>query len=278
MARLTPTVRVRPGRGLVLLIAAVYFLLPLAASVIFTIDVPGQGITFDAYTKLLGAEGFLTSLLLSLELAAATIALVLLLMVPAMVALRLGAPRLRPVVEVVCSLPLVVPPIAFVAGIASVLTWGPEHLSRTPLFQTFVAVQNPDFPVVLVLAYTVMALPFVHRALDAGLRAVDVPTLVEAARNCGANWAQALVRAVLPNLRGALLNASFLTLALVLGEFTVAQILKFRPFAVWIVGIGGSQAQVSVAVSVLSLFVTWLLLLGLAFVGARSATPTSSEK
>lgn len=276
MARLTPHPRL--GRGLVLLCAGLYFLVPLAASVLFTVDVPGEGLTLDVYGRILGAEGFLPSLLLSLELAAATIALVLLLTVPALVALRLGAPRLRPVVEVVCSLPLVVPPIAFVAGIASVLTWGPEHLSRTPLFQTFVAIQNPDFPLVLVLAYTVMALPFVYRALDAGLRAVDVPTLVEAARNCGAGWPQALVRAVLPNLRGALLNASFLTLALVLGEFTVAQILKFRPFAVWIVGIGGSQAQMSVAVSVLSLLITWLLLLGIAAVGARGTHPAPSRK
>ncbi|MFI6015230.1 ABC transporter permease [Streptomyces sp. NPDC051243] len=280
MARLTSRGigKVRPGRGVVLLCAAVYFLLPLAASVIFTVDVPGQGVNFDVYEQILGAEGFVSSLLLSLELAAATIALVLLLMVPAMVALRLGARRLRPVVEIVCSLPLVVPPIAFVAGIATVLTWGPEYFSPTPLFQTFVAVQNPDFPVVLVLAYTVMALPFVYRALDAGLRSIDVPTLVEAARNCGAGWAQALVRAVLPNLRGALLNASFLTLALVLGEFTVAQILKFRPFAVWIVGIGGSQAQMSVAVSVLSLFVTWLLLLAIAAFGGRTPSPTTTEK
>ena len=69
---------------------------------------------------------------------------------------------------------------------------------------------------------------------------------------------------VLPNLRGALLNASFLTLALVLGEFTVAQLLGFQPFAVWIVNVGGSQAQMSVAVSVLSLLVTWALLLALA--------------
>jgi putative spermidine/putrescine transport system permease protein len=270
--------RLIPWRWGVLALAGLYFLLPLAASVVFTVDVPGEGLTFDAYTKILGTEGFLTSLLLSLELAAATIAVVLLLMVPAMVALRLGAPRLRPVVEVVCSLPLVVPPIAFVAGIGTVLKWGPEHLSRTPLFQTFVAVQNPDFPFVLVLAYVVMALPFVHRALDAGLRAVDVPTLVEAARSCGASWPQALVRAVLPNLRGALLNASFLTLALVLGEFTVAQLLGFRPFAVWIVNVSGSQAQLSVAVSVLSLLLTWALLLALAgFGGRRPATRTVSQ-
>ena len=269
MARLMSDTMWRWG---VLGLAGLYFLVPLAASVIFTVDVPGQGLTFEAYTQILTTEGFVSSLLLSLELAGATIAVVLLLMVPAMVALRLGAPRLRPVVEVVCSLPLVVPPIAFVAGIGTVLKWGPEHLSRTPLFQTFVAIQDPGFPVVLVLAYVVMALPFVYRALDAGLRAVDVRTLVEAARSCGAGWPQALVQAVLPNLRGALLNASFLTLALVLGEFTVAQLLGFRPFAVWIVNVSGSQAQLSVAVSVLSLLVTWVLLLVLAGFGGRTRT------
>ncbi|MEX0171153.1 ABC transporter permease [Streptomyces sp. LMG1-1-1.1] len=264
-----------PWRWAALGLAGLYFLVSLAASVVFTVDVPGQGLTFDAYTKILTTDGFVTSLLLSLGLAAVTIAVVLLLMVPAMVALRLGAPRLRPVVEAVCSLPLVVPPIAFVAGLGTVLKWGPEHLSRTPLFQTFVALQNPDFPVVLVLAYVVMALPFVHRALDAGLAAIDVRTLVEAARSCGAGRVQALVSAVLPNLRGALMNASFLTLALVLGEYTVAQLLGFRPFAVWIVNISGSQAQMSVAVSVLSLLVTWLLLLALAGAGGRRRTRTS---
>ncbi|MET7883455.1 ABC transporter permease [Streptomyces avermitilis] len=266
--------RLNLWRWAVLAFAGVYFLVPLAASVIFTVDVPG-GISFAAYRRIIGSDGFVPSLLLSLELAAATIAVALLLMVPAMVALRLGASRLRPVVEVICSLPLVVPPIAFVAGLSTVLKWGPEHLSRTPLFQTFVALQNPDFPFVLVLAYVVMALPFVYRALDSGLRAMDVRTLVEAARSCGASWPQALVQAVLPNLRGALLNASFLTLALVLGEFTVAQLLGFQPFAVWIYSIGGSQAQMSVAVSVLSLLVTWALLLSLAGFGGRSRTAAS---
>ncbi|WP_406269873.1 ABC transporter permease subunit [Actinacidiphila glaucinigra] len=277
MAGLTDT-RIRPWRGIVLVVAGLYFLVPLAASVIFTVDVPGQGVTFDAYGQILKAEGFTSSLLLSLELAAATIGVVLLLMVPAMVALRLSAPRLRPLVEVICSLPLVVPPIALVAGVSSVLRWGPEHLASTPFFQTFVAVQNPSFPVVLVLTYVVMALPFVYRALDAGLRAVDVRTLVEAARSCGANWPAALIRVVLPNLRGALLNASFLTLALVLGEFTVAQLLGFQPFAVWIVTVSGSQAQLSVAVSVLSLLVTWVLLLVLAAVGGRRPTSSASRK
>jgi putative spermidine/putrescine transport system permease protein len=280
MARLTTGTasRARPWRAIVLACAAVYFLVPLAASVIFTVDVPGQGPTADAYTKIFSTGGFTRSLFLSLGLAAATIVVVLLLMVPAMVTLRLRAPRLRPVVEVVCSLPLVVPPIAFVAGIGTVLRWGPDHLASTPFFETFVQLQNPSFPIVLVLAYAVMALPFVHRALDAGLRAVDVRTLVEAARSCGAGWPQALARVVLPNLRRALLNASFLTLALVLGEFTVAQLLGFQPFAVWIVNVSGEQAQLSVAVSVLSLLFTWVLLLVLAAFGGRSAGSRTTTK
>ncbi|MFF6839865.1 ABC transporter permease [Streptomyces tanashiensis] len=275
-----PTARVRTRRrprlwrGLVLGLGGAYFLVPLIASFVFTVHTPGQGVSFEAYTALLSADGFTESLLLSLGLAAATIALALLLAVPALVAVRLGAPRLRPVVEVMCMLPLVVPPIALVTGISTVLRWGPDHLSRTPLYQTFLAVQNEDFPFVLVLAYTVMALPFVYRSLDAGLRAVDVPTLVEAARNCGASWVHVMLRVILPNLRSSLAGAAFLTLALVLGEFTLASILGFRPFAVWIVSISGAQARMSVAVSLLSLLITWLLLLVLSRAGtAQAGTP-----
>ncbi|MGW8761546.1 ABC transporter permease [Streptomyces sp. NPDC055815] len=266
--------RPRLWRGLVLGLGGAYFLVPLIASFVFTVHTPGQGVSFEAYTALLSADGFTQSLLLSLGLAAATIALALLLAVPALVAVRLGAPRLRPVVEVMCMLPLVVPPIALVTGISTVLRWGPDHLSRTPLYQTFLAVQNENFPFVLVLAYTVMALPFVYRSLDAGLRAVDVPTLVEAARNCGASWPYVMLRVILPNLRSSLAGAAFLTLALVLGEFTIASILGFRPFAVWIVSISGAQARMSVAVSLLSLLITWALLLVLSRAGtAPTGTP-----
>lgn len=274
MARLT---RPRWGRGTVLVLAGLYFLVPMIASVVFTVDVPGSGFTLSAYTGLFSASGFTAALLLSVELAVATIVVVLLLMVPAMTAVRLGGPKLRAVVEVVCSLPLVVPAIALVAGIATVLKWGPDDLSRTPFYETFVAIQNPGFPVVLVAAYVVMALPFAFRALDAGLRALDVRTLIEAARNCGASPARAVVTAVLPNLRGAVLNTAFITLALVLGEFTTAQVLGFTPFAVWLTnGSDGNQAQLPVAASVLSLLLVWALLLAVS-IGAdrrRGAAPS----
>ncbi|MFJ1704027.1 ABC transporter permease [Kitasatospora sp. NPDC088346] len=269
MAQLTSRSRLRriqPGRGIVLLVAALYFLIPMAASVWFSIS-DKNGIGFQAYTGLLGAEGFTDSLWLTLKLALATVVLLLLLLVPAMIAARLGSPRLRTVLEVLCTLPLVVPPVALTAGMIGVLRWGPDYLMDTPFFQTFVFIQQPEFPIVLVLAYVLMALPLAYRALDAGLRSVDVRTLVEAARNCGASWPRSVFTVILPNLRGALLNASFLTLALVLGEFTAASILGYQPFPVWIYAVGNSQGQMSVAVSVLSLLITWVLLLLLAAAG-----------
>ncbi len=261
--------RIRVWRGVVLVIAAVYFLVPLLASFVFTVNVPGRGFTLDAYGQIFTAEGFARSLLLSLGLAAATIVLVLVLTLPAMLATRLAAPRLRPVLEVLCTLPLVLPPITFTAGIGTVLRIGPDRLARTPFYETFIAIQNPRFPVILVLAYVVLALPFVYRTLDAGLSAIDVRTLVEAARNCGASWPRVLLTVIVPNIRSGLAGASFLTLALVLGEYTVARLLGFEPFPVWIVVVSGSQAQVSVAVSVFSLLFTWLLLLAVSIGGAR---------
>jgi putative spermidine/putrescine transport system permease protein len=251
----------------VLVGAAAYFLIPLAASFWFTVDVPGEGLSPASYLEIFSAEGFAGSLLLSLGLAAATIVIVLALTLPAALAVRLGAPKLRTALEVICTLPLVVPPITFVAGISTVLRWGPEHLASTPFWATLVAIQNPSFPIVLVLAYVVLALPFVYRSLDAGLGALDLRTLVEAARSLGASWPRVIFQVIVPNLRSALAGASFLTLALVLGEYTVARLLGFRPFSVWIVTISGADARLSVAVSVLSLLLTWALLLSLSSIG-----------
>ncbi|MBB4920201.1 ABC transporter permease [Streptosporangium saharense] len=260
--------RVRVWRGLALGLAAVYFLLPLATSFWFTVHNERQGFSLAPYPRILAAEGFGTSMLLSLGLAAATIVVALGLTLPAMLAVRLGAPRLRPVLEVVCTLPLVVPPITFVSGIGTVLRSGPDLLATTPFWGTLMAIQDERFPLVLVLAYVVLALPFVYRSLDAGLRAIDVRTLVEAARGLGASWPYVLLRVLVPNLRSAITGAAFLTLALVLGEYTVAALLGYRTFPVWIVTVAGSEGQLSVAVSLLSLLIIWLLSLALSGAGA----------
>jgi ABC-type spermidine/putrescine transport system permease subunit II len=279
-----PETPVRPGRRgagawriAVLGLLGLYFVTPIVASVLFTIRDRGRGgITFEHYAEIPGTEGFAAAFTRSLTLAGLTVVIVLLLMVPTVVLVNLRLPRLRTTVELLTLTPLVLPPIALVVGVRSVLSWAPDYFLNTPLAEAFFALQKPELPWILVFVYVVLALPFVYRALDAGVRGADLKTLSEAGRNLGASWPRVLVSVVLPALRTSVLNAAFLTFALVLGEYTVAAILGFETFPTWIVRISGSAAQLSVAVSVLSLLVTWMLLLLISALDRRRGTKENS--
>ncbi|MGD9989939.1 MAG: ABC transporter permease, partial [Pseudonocardia sp.] len=90
--------------------------------------------------------------------------------------------------------------------------------------------------------------------------------------------AGAIVRVVLPTIRSAVLGAAFLTLALVLGEVVIARIQLYTDtFPVAVVEVGRSAAGVSVALSLASLVLTWVLLLAVSFVGGRRVARRSSS-
>ncbi|WP_104523202.1 ABC transporter permease subunit [Blastococcus atacamensis] len=264
-------------RMVVLVVLGLYFAVPIASSLWFTVRDRGSGgLTAEHYAAIPGAPGFAEAFGRSLALGVLTVVLALLLMVPTVVLVELRLPRLRTAVELLTLMPLVIPPIALVVGVRSVLSWAPDHFYGTPVADAMFALQEPTLPWILVLVYVVLVLPFVYRALDAGVRNSGLRTLTEAARSLGASWPRVLVSVVLPLLRTSVLNASFLTLALVLGEYTVASILGFETFPTWIVQVAGSQPQLSVAVSVLSLLVTWALLLLISALDRRRRTEESS--
>jgi putative spermidine/putrescine transport system permease protein len=264
----TPTRR-RPriGRAIVLILAGLYFLVPVAAAFWFSVNNGKTGFTLHAYTGIVNAPGFLTAFGTSLKLAIITVVLTLALMVPTMLLVHLRHPRLRVLMEVLCLLPLVIPPVVLVVGVRTVLGWGPDQLAGTPLQSLFNGLQNSSPPWILALEYVILALPFTYRALDAGLRSSGVATLVEAARNLGSSWPTVVFRVVLPTLRTSVLNAAFLAFALVLGEFTMANILLYQTFTVWILQFNDTDGQLSVGLSLMSLFITWLLLLLIAALG-----------
>ena len=193
----------------------------------------------------------LGSLQLSVELGLATVALGLLLVVPAMVVVHLRLPRLRPLVEILCMTAAGRP--ADRAGRrrqhGAVLGTRPGADAALP---DPVVIQNENFPLVLVLLYTVMSLPFLYRSLDAGLRAVDLKTLVEASRSLGAGRPMPSWRVVVPNLRPAVVSGAVLSLAMVLGEYTVASVLGYQPFAVWMVEVGNEEAELAGAAAMLA--------------------------
>jgi putative spermidine/putrescine transport system permease protein len=122
---------------------------------------------------------------------------------------------------------------------------------------------------ILALIYVIMALPFTYRSLDAGMRAIDVKTLTEAAQSVGAPAWKTLLFVILPNIRTAMLGGAFLTLAIVMGEFTISSLLLFNTFAVYIQYIGDTEAQPAAALAIISFTLTWGAMMGLFLLSRR---------
>ena len=224
-----------------------------------------------------GADGFAEAFTRSLAIAGLTVVIALLLMVPTVVLVNLRLPRLRTTVELLTLMPLVLPPIALVVGVRSVLAWAPDYFLGTPLAEAFFALQEPSLPWILVFVYVVLALPFVYRALDAGVRGADLRTLTEAARNLGASWPRVLVSVVLPVLQdvGAQRRVPH-PRPRARGVHHRRHPRASRRSRPGSCGSRAPQPQLSVAVSVLSLVITWVLLLLISALDRRRGTKETS--
>jgi putative spermidine/putrescine transport system permease protein len=251
-------------RATILVLAAVFFLGPLVAAAKFSLQQDDGGTRLGNYTALLHDGALGSALATSLEIAALTVAIVLALMVPTVVLVRLRAPRLGLVLETVSVLPIVIPPVVMAAGLAALQGKASGGLAAS-LFGSPITALTPF--------YVILALPFTYRALDVGLAAIDLRTLVDAARSLGASAPSALVRVVLPNIRSAILGSAFLAIALVLGEVVISSILLYVTFPVQVVQTGQDLPGESVALSLASLLLTWALLFAIATLAVRDARP-----
>ena len=246
-ATITRRARRRPrwGRAVVLLLAALYFIVPVYAALDFSLkDIQGH-FSFSPLTQISGQPGFTDAVLLSFKLAVTTLVIELLLMVPTVIYVHLRLPRFRRVMEVITTLPIVIPPIVLVLGVLQ---------AARPYNWIY------SSPYLLAVVYVVLAMPFVYRSLDSGLGALDLKTLVEAARSLGSGWISTMWRVLVPNLRSALLSASVLTLALVFGEFTMAQLDNWVTVPVWIYNTSSNNPHVVTAIAMMFLIAMWLVL------------------
>ncbi len=120
-------------------------------------------------------------------------------------------------------------------------------------------------------AYVILALPYAYRALAAGLNAIDVKTLSEAARSLGARWFTVMFRVIAPNMWQAILNALLLSAALALGEFTIAYTLLYTNLQVELFSISRNTPNASVifSTSLAALIFAFALLLIVSYAGRR---------
>ena len=243
----------RLTRTVILSVVGIVFVIPIVAMIEFSFRNPAGGYTASHWAGVFSPSAAVTYAAVftgvgnSLVLAVVTVVLILVLLLPTMVLVQLQFPRLRRVLEFICIIPITVPAIVLVVGLAPVYSVIARFAGSSIWTLSF--------------AYGVTVLPYAYRAIQSNLSAVDVITLSEAARSLGAGWANVLWRVILPNLRRGILAAAFITVAVVLGEFTIASLLNRVNLQTALVQVSKSDPFVAVIFALIALAFAFALLL-----------------
>jgi putative spermidine/putrescine transport system permease protein len=254
--------RLNVFRYVVFTLFGLFFILPPLAMLRFSLEGAKLGTwSVTAWRQIASYQGsgippLLSAIEISLELAVITCAVTLVLLVPTMIWIRLRVQWISRTFEFLCLLPLTIPAIVLVVGLGPIYN-KIQHFSLSALMLFWV--------------YVILALPYAYRALAAGLGAIDVTALSEAARSLGASWLSVMTRVIVPNMRQAILNALLLTTALVLGEFTIAYLLLYNNLQVELYSISRNtpNAGVLFSTATAALLFAFVLLLILSFAGRR---------
>lgn len=256
---------------------AVFILAPQLGLAAYAFWKGDAGFTLEGFSSLFESSAFFDALILSLSIAIVTIFVLILVLVPAVVAVQLWAPKLQGILNVLCTLPLVIPSIALVAGLISILSTLSSQGRGTFSNSLSQALQSDTLPITLIGTYVVLCLPFTYRSINAALTSIPLRTYYEASFSLGAGTWKTLMKIVLPNIRGSIVFSAFFTFALSLGEYTVAATMSYQTLPVYMATLANSDFRASVALSLLSNIITWALLAFAMYYSDRRVKKSSKQ-
>lgn len=239
------------GPTLITVAALLYFFVPLYAAFQFSLQMKRGTLSFAAYSSVFRDGVFINAVTFSIMASAAAIILGAILVVPTAYWVRLRLPKLRPLVEFISLLPLIIPPVVLVFG--QIRMFGSS--SYLPL-----TTSDWGTNVLLVIGYVVLSMPYMFRAVDNGMAAIDIATLTEAAESLGASRFRIVTTIIFPNIRVAVVSGAFLTFSICLGEFAIASLLNRPAFGPYMVQLGQDRAYEPAALAIMSFALTWVLM------------------
>ncbi|KWN75906.1 ABC transporter permease [Burkholderia ubonensis] len=196
------------------------------------------------------------SVVLSLVVAFATLAIVLAVGVPAGYALARSKGRFARVIEEALVLPVALPGLA--SALALLVVYGGFTAFRMSLW-------------FIVAGHVVFTLPFMVRAVAAVAAGADLRTLEEGAASLGASFVTRFVTIVLPNLRPGIVAGALAVLTLSIGEFNLTWMLHTPDTKTLPVGLADTYASLRLefgsAYTILFLLMTLPLLVAMQWLG-----------
>jgi putative spermidine/putrescine transport system permease protein len=255
------------GFSVLFVIFALYLLFPLVGVFLFSVattwfdTVLPAGYTLDHVTATINDPLFVPTMTRSLIASIATILVSVILMTPTLFLVHVAAPRLRPVMEFLCLLPFALPTIVLALSLIRTYSTKPLVLSGTPQL--------------LILAYVVTGLPFMYRALDNSLKAIDTAVLSEASSTLGASRWTTFRRVILPNIGPGIIAGALLVFSVSFGEFTLSSFLvgdAWKTSGVWTVAIWDDQPHKTTVMVLIGFAISWVISLVILFAFAKRAT------
>jgi len=156
-------------------------------------------------------------IILTLQLALITTVILLVISIPLAYWMANTKSRIKPIIEAIVSLPLVLPPT--VLGFYLLISFSPESAIGSFLNDVFGLKLAFSFSG-LVIGSIIYSLPFMVQPLQAGFAGLP-SSLSEASFVLGKSKYQTITKVLIPNIKKSILTGIVLTFAHTVGEFGV---------------------------------------------------------
>lgn len=196
----------------VMLLIMIYMLLPLAVSIIYSLfrkwtGLLPEGFSLKNYGELFTDAAFLTSVGRSVLMCILPILVTTVIVLLALFATAIYFPRLEKYIQIICMIPYTIQGVILSVSILSLYVGQKSILSNRLLM--------------LMGAYCIVILPYIYQGIRNGMRAVNMPTLIEAAEMLGASKLYAFFKVVVPNIISAVVVSSLLAVGIIFGDYVL---------------------------------------------------------
>lgn len=237
----------------ILVLVLIYLLIPLVVSIIYSLfsnwtGVVPKGFTVETYVKLFQDPAFLQSLGRTVVICIIPIALTILLVLLALFVTAIYFPKLEKYVQIICMIPYTIQGVILSVSILSL------YVSNQTILGNRI--------VMLIGAYCIIILPYIYNGIRNGMRAVNMPVLIEAAEMLGCSKIYAFFAVIVPNILSAIIVSSLLAVGIIFGDYVLDRNLagsQFPNVQIYLYQAMKSDSMKSSAVFCVVMAVTFLI-------------------